>query len=164
MCQWENARVAETPAIEIGSPAGVEAFEAYYALRWRLLRAPFGAPKGSERDDHEEHADHVMVRDGSGRLLGVGRVHMHDQEEARIRYMAVEEGYRRRGIGRAIAERLEALASSHGAGRIVLDARKEFVGFYRALGYAAEGPGPTKFGTLEHVRMSKRLSGAHWGR
>jgi predicted GNAT family N-acyltransferase len=146
--------------MRIGEPETPEQFEEYFDLRWRVLRAPWEQPRGSERDDREEVARHVTARDQTGELLGVGRLHMNDQSEAQIRYMATEERWRGRGIGRAVAQELENRARRLGAERVVLDARLEYVEFYRALGYSLVGPGPTKYGTLEHRRMEKRLQGS----
>jgi ribosomal protein S18 acetylase RimI-like enzyme len=122
-----------------------------------VLRAPWNQPRGSERDALEVPATHVTARDGSGRLLGIGRVHSNGVDEMQIRYMATHEDYRGRGVGRAIVERLEAIATAGGARLIRLNAREPAVGFYERLGYEVAGDGPTLFGTIRHKRMVKRL-------
>jgi membrane protease YdiL (CAAX protease family)/ribosomal protein S18 acetylase RimI-like enzyme len=140
-----------------GSPETSEEFEEYYDLRWRILREPWGQPRGSERDDLDPTSDHVTARDDAGRLVGVGRLHFNSEEEAQIRYMATEEDARGTGVGRAVVERLEAIARERGARRIFLNAREIAVGFYERLGYRVTGEGPTVFGVIKHSRMEKDL-------
>lgn len=142
---------------QIGHPITAEQFAAYYDLRWRVLRAPWNQARGSERDDCEDSADHVVAIDESGRLLGVGRLQLNCSTEAQIRYMAVEADFRACGIGRAIVERLEDLARGHRVEQIVLNAREEVVGFYARLGYQIVGVGPTLFEGVVHKSMKKAL-------
>jgi ribosomal protein S18 acetylase RimI-like enzyme len=130
----------------------------YFELRWRVLRAPWGEPPSAARDHLENDADHAVVRNGEGHVVGVGRVHMVDEEEAQVRFMGVEETYRGQGVGRALLTFLEEAASRRGARRIVLNSRSNVVGFYEKLGYRVVGDGPTFFETVKHFRMEKALS------
>jgi predicted GNAT family N-acyltransferase len=143
--------------LQIGKPETPEQFKEYYDLRWRILRAPWDRLRGSEKDEFDETADHVTVRDEDGRLLAVGRLHMNNAREAQIRYMATEEFCRGFGIGRALIGRLEEIARDRGAERIVLNARAHVVGFYQRFGFTVTGPGPTLFDKLKHSRMEKSL-------
>lgn len=122
-----------------------------------MLRAPWNYPRGSERDDLEDSADHVTVRGNDGRLLGVGRVHLNSEEEAQIRFMAVAADAQRQGVGRAIVERLEQLARDRGACRMTLNSRDIAVGFYEKLGYVSLGPAEIVFEAVDHALMEKVL-------
>ena len=146
--------------LRLGEPRTFSQLEEYFRLRWRVLREPLGYPRGAEKDDLDHAAFHVTARDRDDRLVGIGRVHFNDDDEAQIRFMATEPKRRRRGVGRAVAERLEQIAAKHGMKRIVLNARLEAVGFYECLGYTAVGPGPTLAPSVEHVRMEKSLVGS----
>jgi len=146
-----------TQTLQISKPETPEQFKEYYDLRWRILRAPWDRLRGSEKDEFDETADHVTVRDENGRLLGIGRLHMNNAQEAQIRFMATEEFCRGFGIGRALMGRLEEIARDHGAERIVLNARAHVVGFYQRFGFAVTGPGPTLFDKVKHSRMEKQL-------
>jgi predicted GNAT family N-acyltransferase len=148
---------AMAQTLQIGKPETPEQFKEYYDLRWRILRAPWDRLRGSEKDEFDETADHVTVRDEDGRLLAVGRLHMNNAREAQIRYMATEEFCRGFGIGRALIGRLEEIARDRGAERIVLNARAHVVGFYQRFGFTVTGPGPTLFDKLKHSRMEKSL-------
>ena len=145
----------------IGQPETQQELEEYFDLRWRILRAPWQQPRGSEKDEYDELADHITVRNEQGTLLGVGRLHLTDNSEAQIRYMATEANCRNVGIGKAIVERLETIAYAHGVERVVLNARDNVVGFYERLGYVVIGAGPTLFNEIRHQKMEKRLFAAN---
>lgn len=131
---------------------------AYRDLRWRVLRAPWGRPRGSELDDREDGAVHlVAVEMATGRVVGAGRTHFNTPTEAQVRGMAVEEDWRGRGVGGAILRELEARAAAAGARRIVLSARDAAVRFYERHGYLVERPGEALFGHIPHFWMGKRL-------
>lgn len=142
--------------MEARPPQSDDEFERYYELRWRVLRAPWGQPRGSERDELEERSDHALILGDSGAALAAGRLHLNSPDEAQIRYMAVAETARGQGLGRRIVDYLEGVARQKGVRRIVLNARNEVAGFYTGLGFEAIGPGPTMFGTVAHVRMQKQ--------
>lgn len=143
--------------LKIAKPETPEQWEEYFNLRWRILRAPWDQPRESEKDEFEGVADHVTVREQNGRLVGVGRLHMNNEDEAQIRYMATEKDCRGLGVGRAIIEKLEELARMRGVLRIVLNARDNVVSFYQHFGYFVIGPGPIMFGKIKHSKMEKRL-------
>jgi len=133
-------------------------FAAYFELRWRVLRAPWGEPPGAAFDELEDEADHAIVRNEEGRIVGVGRLHAVDDASAQVRFMGVDERYRSQGVGRALLVYLEHAAMRRGLRRIVLNARSNVVGFYEKLGYRVVGDGPTFFHAVKHLRMEKDLS------
>ena len=144
-------------SLEIRQPGNEQEFERYYDLRWRVLRRPWTQPKESEKDEHETEALHLTAWLGET-LVGVGRLHLNSPEEAQIRFMAVEEGYMRQGIGGAILEALEANARIRGARWAVLNARDLAVKFYERHGYQRITTEAERlFDSIEQWRMSKNL-------
>jgi GNAT superfamily N-acetyltransferase len=133
-------------------------WQRYFDLRWRILRAPWNQPRGSERDERENESIHLMVCDASRAPFAIGRMHFNSLREAQIRFMAVEPEFAGRGFGSQILSELESRALARGARRAVLNARKEASRFYLKHGYVAVGSGDTLFGVVEHVRMEKELS------
>jgi predicted GNAT family N-acyltransferase len=121
-----------------------------------VLRAPWGAPRGAERDELEDSADHAVIWGDAGEALAVGRLHLNSPDEAQIRYMAVAPAARGRGLGRLVVEHLERVARARRAASVVLNARREATGFYERLGYVVVGPAPT-FMSIPHFRMRKEL-------
>ncbi|MCD6573014.1 MAG: GNAT family N-acetyltransferase [Thermoplasmata archaeon] len=128
----------------------------YYELRWEILRKPWNQPRGSERDDMEDKAIHIMACDGN-KIVGVARLHFNGIKEAQIRYMAVEEGYRRRGIGSMMLRRLEEMAKEKGAEYIILNARENAVNFYKKNGYSIIEKSYVLFNEIQHYKMKKKL-------
>ena len=145
--------------MQIIEPSCAEDFRNYYDLRWRILRAPWHQPRGSERDALDGSSTHLMLVDPAGKPLAVGRLHFNTIREAQIRYMAVEVAYQRSGLGSRLLAALEDKARTLAASRMVLDARETALGFYRKKGYRVDGSGPMLFDSIAHVHMSKPLGG-----
>ena len=142
----------------IVTPQSGADFTALYDLRWRLLRAPWHQPRGSERDAHDAAAVHALARHTNGELLGIARLHTLDARTGQIRYMAVRPEWRGQGIGSALLHWLETRARERGLTALVLNARENSVDFYRRQGYHETGEGPTLFGTIRHRVMRKPLA------
>ena len=142
----------------IRSPQTLCEQQRYYDLRWRILRAPWDQPQGSERDDDDTGAVHAMAVDYKGNVIGVARLHQIAAATAQIRYMAVEKEMRNRGIGKALLDYLEERARQIGIRVIELNARQQCIGFYLKQGYIITGPGPVLFGEIKHQKMQKQFS------
>lgn len=143
--------------INIRPPKTPEEFAQYYELRWRILRAPWNQPEGSEKDTLEKVCYHLIAQDDSQRVIGVGRVQFNKTDEAQIRYMAVEPKHTGTGIGSKIVAKLEAIALDNDHDLIVLDAREPAVRFYEKLGYEVKEKTHVLFGCIQHYRMQKVL-------
>ena len=144
--------------LKIIEPASTEEFSQYYELRWKILRAPWKQPRGSERDSLDDDSTHLMLVNPARIAVGVGRLHFSNIGQAQIRYMAVDVAVQRQGHGSYLLLALEARARELGAIRTVLDARETSLGFYHKQGYEAVGPGHTLYNSIAHVRMEKSLS------
>jgi predicted GNAT family N-acyltransferase len=139
-------------------PRSPSEWDAYFDLRWRILRQPWGQPRGSERDSEDDSALHLLLMDAAWKALACGRLHLTAPGEAQLRYMAVDEYACGCGYGAGILEALEVEARGRGAAKIVLNARDNAVKFYRKRGYGIFGDAETRFGMIHHVRMAKLLS------
>ena len=140
------------------SPQVEQDWQDYYDLRWRILRAPWQQPRGSEQDEYEGSAYHVMATDPQQRILAAGRIHQLDDQTAQIRYMATVESARGRGIGALVLNALEQQAHHWGVRHLFLYARSQAVTFYQRNGYRVITQGETLFGEIPHWRMEKILS------
>lgn len=143
--------------MQIVQPATAEEYREYYDLRWRILCAPWNQPRGIERDPSDATSIHLMVIDDSGTVAGAGRLHFNSATEAQIRYMAIDTGHQRQGVGSHLLLALEQQASESGAHEVVLNARDTALAFYRKHGYRSEGPGHLLFDSIAHVKMRKHL-------
>ena len=141
----------------IRPPKSEKEWKDYLFFRWEVLRKPLGMSQDSLEDDLESSSYHLMGIDDGNKVIASGRVHFNDPKEAQIRYMAVNENLKRKGIGSEIVEKLEEFASSKGAKKMVLNARENALSFYLSLGYAEKGPYQSDTG-IPHSKMEKDLS------
>lgn len=152
--QSENSNdIAST----LRSPDGETEWSQYYDLRWRVLRAPWDQPRGSERDDREASSEHLMIPGPDSNPVAIGRLHFNTAEEAQVRFMAVDPHFQGRGLGSRILQELERRARAADATSIVLNARDDAQRFYARHGFALVGKAPTIFSSVKHVRMRKAL-------
>jgi len=151
------AKPNTSSAISLVEPRTAEDFKHYYDLRWRILRAPWKQPRGSEKDIMEEDSYHLMAIDSSGNVIGVARLHLNTPQQAQIRFMAVETKDQRNGIGKKLLLAMEEKAIEWGAEEIVFDARANVSGFYKRYGYTTLAPGHTLFDSVHHYKMHKYI-------
>jgi ribosomal protein S18 acetylase RimI-like enzyme len=153
MPQPDTVRPPRTPA----------EWEAYYALRYAVLRQPWQQPPGSERCPADEEPGTVhalLLADEAGATpvaLAVGMLQPITDRQGQVRFMAVAPEAAGAGHGRRIMAALEAEARATGLTEIVLHSRETAVGFYQRLGYAVVEPSHTLFGVIPHFLMRKQL-------
>ncbi len=143
--------------MKVTQPQTASEWEAYYDLRWRVLRAPWNQPKGSEKDDMESSCYHCMVIDNDGVVAGAGRLQLNSPELAQIRYMAVDLNLHGKGIGKKIIKALEEEASRRGAKSVFLQAREIAVPFYLSCGYEIIEKTFLLYDSIQHYSMKKNL-------
>jgi predicted GNAT family N-acyltransferase len=147
----------EVATLPLVSPQSQGEWDGYFDLRWRVLRAPWQQPRGSEKDDIEAESQHLMIAGKDSRPLAIGRLHFNTPAEAQVRFMAVDPSAQGHGLGGKILQECERRARVGGAKSIVLNAREDAQGFYLKHGFVVIGPAPTIFDAVKHVRMRKVL-------
>ena len=152
------AQIQSSTAPTLVEAVSPEQLEDYYDLRWRILRAPWKQPRGSEKDILEEDSYHLMVVDAQQRVIGVGRLHLNSPQQAQIRYMSVATREQRKGVGKMLLQALEQKARDWGAEEIIFDARANIAGFYKRYGYVTLAPGHTLFNSIHHYKMHKHIN------
>lgn len=142
--------------LQLKSPQTAAEWQAYYQLRWQVLRAPWQQPPGSEQDELEAQSIHLMLVADNGDIAAVGRLHKLDTTTAQVRYMAVAEAWQGQGAGAMILQGLEQQAIALGLQSVLLNARETALKFYLKQGYQVVAAAATQFG-ISHQRMQKRL-------
>ena len=140
------------------SPESEQEWHDYFRLRWQILREPWQQPEGSECDELEGQAFHLMALDVNRNILGTGRLHRLSDSSAQIRYMAVDPQHQGKGIGSQLLRLLEDEAREWGCGEILLNARSVSLEFYLRHGYQVIGEAPMLFDSIAHQRMRKALA------
>ena len=125
-------------------------------FRWEILRKPLGMSKDSLSDSIEDKSFHLMGIDDEEKVIASGRVHFNCENEAQIRYMAVDDSFKRKGVGTEIVKELENYAQSKGAIIMNLNAQENAISFYLSLGYQEVGPYQSDTG-IPHKTMKKNL-------
>ena len=144
------------PNYSIKSPENKEEWDSYLLFRWEGLRKPLGMSKDSLADSIEDESFHLMGIDEEKNVIASGRVHFNSKNEAQIRYMAVDENFKRKGVGTEIVKELENYAISKGIVNMILNARENAISFYLSLGYEEVGPYQSDTG-IPHKTMKKSL-------
>ena len=151
------------PLAPVRSPRTPAEWDAYYRLRFAVLRQPWQQPRGSERvpADDEPGTIHALLLANEGsaapEALAVGMLQPTTAHQGQVRFMAVAPQAAGTGLGRQIMAALETQAYAAGLTEIVLHSREAAVGFYERLGYAVVAPSHTLFGVIPHFLMRKEL-------
>jgi N-acetylglutamate synthase-like GNAT family acetyltransferase len=144
--------------IKILSPKTREEFKAYYDLRYKVLREPWGLPKGTEKDDYEPISDHYMaVDEKSGEILGVVKLFEKEPGIGWFSHLAVATSRQRQGIGKQLLDLAESRARERGFTALGCLARLNTTAFFEKEGYRVIGLPVHYLGTTQVVWMEKSL-------
>ena len=141
---------------EIRSPKSSEEWDAYYDLRYRILREPLAQKRGSERNEGDETGIHFALFE-DGIIRAIARLDANEESSMQVRFVAVESNEQGKGYGKKIMEATEQAAREFGIAKIVLHARENALDFYRNLGYVLIEKSHNLFGLVQHYYMEKVL-------
>jgi predicted GNAT family N-acyltransferase len=142
--------------MEIRTPKTEQEWQAYYDLRFRILRQPWQQPLGSERNELDATSIHLACFE-KNTILGVARLDTESADFAQVRFMAVDNHTQGMGVGRKIMITAESCAKRIGYNKMVLQAREKAIPFYLNLGYQKMEKTHLLFGEIQHWRMEKKL-------
>ncbi len=127
------------------------------ALRYEVLRKPLGLEYTPEQLAAEWSDIHLATFDAESNLIGILILTPVNEQEAKMRQVAVAPNQQGKGIGAALVEASETKAKSLNFKRITLHARESAVPFYLRLGYKIAGE---KFEevSIPHFKMEKDLA------
>lgn len=140
--------------MEIRSPQNSEEWEAYFQLRFKVLREPWNQALGTEHLSDDPTAIHVFAIENN-QVLGVARMHESSPQQGQVRCVAVASSHQGRGIGKLLMIFLEQKATENNWKEIILEARENAVPFYSNLGYIIEKESYLLFGEIQHYTMKK---------
>lgn len=151
-----------TVEVRLASP---QELAAVYALRHEVFVLGQDVPEDLERDALDDTAEHAVARAG-GEVVGTGRLvdgRIDEQGELEpgtagtvgtIGRMAVAEGVRGTGTGRALLDLLVARAAERGLPAVELHSQLHARGFYERAGFAPFGEVYLEAG-IEHLGMRR---------
>ncbi len=145
--------------IVVRAPTTREEFKAYYTLRYQVLREPLGLPRGTEKDDYEPIAQHLIaIDDETKEIAGVIKYIQNEPCDCRFSHLAVRDSYQGKGIGKLLVDTIERIAKEKGMKCIGTFTRLTAVPFYEKLGYKKKGKVKKMFDTLDMIWMEKPLA------
>jgi predicted GNAT family N-acyltransferase len=131
-------------------------------VRRRVFVEEQSVPEAEEWDAADPTSVHVLAFVGGCEPVGTGRL----ESSGKIGRVAVLREWRGSGIGARIVRHLVNQATELGIESVYLHAQTAAAGFYRRLGFGAEGPVFDEVG-IPHVRMrlgTERRDGNETGR
>lgn len=141
----------------IKTPTTHDDFKAYYALRYRVLREPWGQPKGTEKDDYEPISEHFMAIDEKGHVVGVVKLYQKSDCIGYISHLAVAPDCQHQGIGHLLLETVERRARERGFCALATMARATATVYFERYGFHVAGVPTPHLGTTHLVWMEKDL-------
>lgn len=125
-------------------------------LRYEVLRKPWNQTRQSVTDDFEEIAINAYI-EKDGEIIACGRLQNNGNGIGQIRYMAVNNGFQGKGLGKLIVAKLEDEAKRMQLKTIELQARENALDFYKNQGYIVKETSFKLWGIIQHYLMSKHL-------
>jgi len=92
--------------VKFRSPKDQKEFDEYDFFRWKVLRKPIGKKIETLKDKFDKDGFHIIGLYNRV-IIASGRVHFNNNNEAQIRFMAVDEAFRAQGIGKEVLKILE---------------------------------------------------------
>lgn len=142
--------------ISIRAPVKDAEWNAYYDLRYRVLREPLNKPRGSERSDGDGTGLHFAMYDNDN-LVAIARLDQPSENTSQARFVAVDTLSQRNGYGSKLMSALEEMAETRGDTQMILHARDYALDFYRKIGYEVVEKSYLLFDVLQHFLMKKQL-------
>lgn len=134
------------------APGDTTLLKEHLALRYDVMRKPKGMPPGSEVDDEENSFYHLVALD-KNKIVGGATIREVEPKIARIRYMGVENSYRKQGIGKQLCKICVDIARSLNLDKIYILARVEALDFWKKSGFLIVGDEFIIEGIGPHYRM-----------
>jgi N-acetylglutamate synthase-like GNAT family acetyltransferase len=127
-------------------------------LRYTILREPWNQPASTATDELEAQSINAFVCDDNNNVIACGRLQENEGKVGQIRFMAVDNRFQGKGLGRLIVNYLEDKASELGLKTIELQARENAVDFYKNSGYNVKAKSFLLWGIIQHYLMEKKLN------
>src|SRR5215208_951113 len=135
----------------IKTPKTPDEFKAYYSLRYKVLREPWGHPKGTEKDDYEPISEHFMAVNEKGEVVGVAKLYEKVEGVGHISHLAVAPENQHQGIGHLLLQAVEEYTRKRGFRIIGTMARVTATAYFERAGFRVVGIPTPHLGTTHLV-------------
>lgn len=134
-----------------------EELDAVLLLRYQILRQPWNQPASTATDDLEATSVNAFIADENGKAIACGRLQENENKVGQIRFMAVDDTYQGKGLGKLIVSFLENRAKDLQLKTVELQARENAVKFYESCGYSIKEKTFLLWGIIQHYLMEKKM-------
>ena len=134
---------------------GSDLYQSSIDLRDRILRQPLGL-QFSKEELLQENDSHHLVYLEKGEVIGVIVMRPIDDNIFKMRQVAIDSKWQRKGVGQALVKFSETFTQSKNRSKIILHARDTAIPFYEKLGYHTVGNEFVEVG-IKHCKMEKAL-------
>ena len=131
--------------------------EAILRLRCKILRDPWNQPAETATDHLEATSVNAFIADEDGNAIACGRLQENENKIGQVRFMAVDNNYQGKGLGKLIMAFLEQAAENLKLETIELQARENAVAFYKGQGYTIKEKSFLLWGIIQHYLMEKKM-------
>lgn len=126
-------------------------------LRYEVLRKPWNQSAESATDGLEQTSTNAYIAAENKEIIACGRLQENENKTGQIRFMAVSDKYRGKGLGKQIVEFLEEEGIKTGLEFIQLQARENAVKFYESCGYTVKEKSFLLWDQIQHYLMEKKI-------
>ncbi len=125
------------PQLDIHPVKNPQELEEMFYQRWLVLRSPLGMEIGSERDNHEDGALHLIAV-CDRKIIASARLRELPAKLGSISYVAVLPEFQNQGIGTKLIKNLIAKAQQKNLKTLRLMSRINAIKFYQKLGFSEQ--------------------------
>ncbi len=126
-------------------------------LRYEVLRKPWSQTIDSASDQLEHKSINAFIQNNKGVFIACGRLQENENKIGQIRFMAVDQYYQGKGLGKLIITSLEEKAKELKLNKIQLQARENAVSFYKNNGYVMIEKTFLLWDQIQHFLMEKQI-------
>jgi N-acetylglutamate synthase-like GNAT family acetyltransferase len=128
-----------------------------FKLRYEVLRKPWSQTIDSATDQLEHKSINAFIQNNKGVYIACGRLQENENKIGQIRFMAVDQNYQGKGLGKLIITSLEEKAKELKLNKIQLQARENAVSFYKNNGYVMIEKTFLLWDQIQHFLMEKQI-------
>ena len=143
------------PQVDIHPVKNQQELEEMFYQRWLVLRSPLGMEIGSERDNHEDGALHLIAM-CDRKIIASARLRELSPKLGSISYVAVLPEFQNQGIGTKLIKKLIAKAQQKNLKILRLMSRINAIKFYQKLGFS-EQENPFEYLEIPHIFMQLEI-------
>jgi len=143
------------PQVDIHPVKNQQELEEMFYQRWLVLRSPLGMEIGSERDNHEDGALHLIAM-CDRKIIASARLRELSPKLGSISYVAVLPEFQHQGIGTKLIKKLIAKAQQKNLKNLRLMSRINAIKFYQKLGFS-EQENPFEYLGIPHIFMQLEI-------